>query len=71
MKTKTEIPIETQIEPLYTIPPGLSREEFYAYLDKIMAGEIQPDSSMTLYTYAAEEQGIPPPQGETPHRRSR
>jgi hypothetical protein len=56
MHTKTEAPIETKIEPLYTIPPGLSREEFYAYLDQIMAGEIKPDSFMTLYTYAAEEE---------------
>ena len=55
MKTKTEEPIKTEIIPLYTIPPDLSREEFFAFPDSVQAGQVQPENSATLHTYAEEK----------------
>jgi hypothetical protein len=56
MNTKTEQPIKTEIIGLYTIPEGLSAEEFYAYLDSIAAGQVQPDMSATLHTFATHDE---------------
>ena len=55
-KTNTEEPINTEVIPVYSIPGGLSREEFYGFLDAIQAGQVQPDNVATLHTYAEESE---------------